>query len=1375
MKNRTLAVLWLLLGIFAHGGVLAAPLALDPSRVPEPLKSWADWARWNETHGLESVPGNYNDPKKTVPLWPSTLELVADQTGGKFSFQVEAYAQTWAMLPGSRDIWPVRVSVDGDEAPVLEHAGAPAVLLPPGKHRIAGTLPWERLPRTLQIPSQTGVLMMILNGQEVPGVTWNAEGVLWLERRPSEPDGSRDFAELKIYRVLEDGAPMWLRTEMELTVSGKSRELELGGVLPSGWLLASTAGPVPMAVDEAGRLKVQARAGKWILHAEAFSLQAAREFRFAPDVTPAVAQELVAFKAVPGFRSLELTGVPSVDVSQTTFPQRWRDLPLYRWDTKNAFQIEERMRGMGRQQIPGLNITRRLWLDENGRGLTFRDQISGTQQTLWRLDSAPGQQLGSVRSGEEGQLVTKNPATGALGVEVRFRNLALEATGRIENARTLPASGWNTTAAAAKVTLHLPPGWRLLALFGADYVRGDWLTAWTLLDLFVVLVFSMGVGRVFGRPVGALAFGALVLSYREPEAPRYAWLFLLAALALVRVVRDGWARHLVRLLKGAAVLSLLLTLVPFVETQIQQALHPQLEKPDQRGAYRSFPEESALSLAARDQAEPGVDKDAAENAARSNSTSSLYVAKGSQRKLQLFQDTGARIQTGPPVPDWKWREASYGWNGPVAPSQQVRLILVPTGLVRVLTVLRVGLLLALCSLLLNVGELRRRWWARAGAAVWMFCGLAPHSQAAEPPPAIPAMADAFPSAQMLQLLRDRMAPVSDAFPHAADIPLAALEIQKGRITLKAEIHVATRTAVPLPGKLPVWSPTRVVVDGLPQAAMRREDGFLWVVLEAGVHRLRVEGDLGGAAEWEWAFRLKPRRVEIDAPEWLVSGVRANGVPEEQVFFRAKEAKSTAVGGYEQQPLRTALRVDRRLVLGFNWQIHTTVQRLSQEGRAVSTRIPLLAGEHVISAGPVTAEGAVEVRLGAGEKAVGWVSEIPVSASIELTSRDTDTWVEQWTLEASPAWNVTLEGLPPVYAAQASELVPRWNPWPGEAVRLKVSRAEAQTGETITVGSVHSETSVGLRQRTQRLSLGVRSSLGEDFILRLPAEVEVRSVKLDGKDLPVRMEAGQAGAGRLQIPLHPGDQSVAVEWESTQPLLTPVMVAPVALPVPCANIQTIVRVPDGRWILWTHGPLRGPAVRFWSILVFSIVAGAALGRLRGSPLCTRDWVLLCIGLTQASLLGAFAMVGWLLGLAWRERQPYAAVRPWLYNLLQTGLVLWTLAALSILASAVVKGLLGHPEMFITGNESTRLVLKWYQAQSDGVLPQPGCLQVSLWWYRLAMLLWALWLAGAVLGWLKRGWEAFSSGGPVRSGNPKPPPPLPPLQGAGPAPGPGADVT
>ena len=38
-----------------------------------------------------------------------------------------------------------------------------------------------------------------------------------------------------------------------------------------------------------------------------------------------------------------------------------------------------------------------------------------------------------------------------------------------------------------------------------------------------------------------------------------------------------------------------------------------------------------------------------------------------------------------------------------------------------------------------------------------------------------------------------------------------------------------------------------------------------------------------------------------------------------------------------------------------------------------------------------------------------------------------------------------------------------------------------------------------------------------------------------------------------------------------------------------------------------------------------------------------------------------------------------------------------------------------------------------------------LSAPLWLYRALMLAWALWLAFALLGWLRWGWEAFRTGG------------------------------
>jgi hypothetical protein len=85
------------------------------------------------------------------------------------------------------------------------------------------------------------------------------------------------------------------------------------------------------------------------------------------------------------------------------------------------------------------------------------------------------------------------------------------------------------------------------------------------------------------------------------------------------------------------------------------------------------------------------------------------------------------------------------------------------------------------------------------------------------------------------------------------------------------------------------------------------------------------------------------------------------------------------------------------------------------------------------------------------------------------------------------------------------------------------------------------------------------------------------------------------------------------------------------------------------------------------------------------------------------------------------------------------------ALALLVAGVAKGLLGYPELQIGGNGSHARLLRWYADHSGNELPPVRVLNAPLWLYRLAMLAWSLWLAFALLRWLKFGWEAFASGG------------------------------
>jgi len=1201
------------------------------------------------------------------------------------------------------------------------------------------------------MPVEIGILALTLDGQPVESPVWDAQGFLWLKRDASTEETDKDFLELKMNSLIEDGIPLWLRTDVELIVAGKSREEALGAILPMGWKLASVESPIPVALDDAGHLKAQVRAGKWTVQIAAFRLDHPAEIIYPPGEKPAAAEQLVAFRAQPDFRLVEISGLPSIDVSQTPFPEKWREYPVYRWDTATPFRMDERMRGMGLQKPAGLGIDRDLWLDQDGGGLTFRDNLTGTMQQVWRLDAAAGQSLGSVRAAGQGQLITRNPQNQALGVEIRDRELNLEATGRMTRGNVWSATGWQTNAESLNVTLNLPPGWRLFALFGADTVAGDWLTAWTLLDLFLLLLFTLAAYRMWGFRAALLGFVAFGLAYHEPGAPRYTWLVLLIPLALLRVVPAGWGRRLLLAGKWTAVLVLVLVLVPFLGKQIQQCLYPQLETvpwiysaQHTPRTHRDFMPAGAAGGAV--QVEESADSYTRESSKWSLAGASVATRQSSRLEGNLAYDAKARIQTGPGVPEWSWRTVRFGWNGPVTAAQTVRPILIPPAVERGLSLARVLLLLGLAAVLLNArrarGTVFRHRPATVAAAVILCCCGTPQARAQ------------LPNKEMLDTLRARLTEQSDAYPNAADIPQVTLTLRERKLTMDVEIHTAIRTAVPLPGRLPAWSPVTVTLDGQPEPSLRRGDGYLWIVLPAGVHRVNIEGLLVNLTEWQWTYQLRPRRVTIDAPGWQVSGVRPGGVPEAQVFFSRVRQAGAGEASYDRPNLQTAVGVERQLELGLVWQVRTTVSRLSVLGNAVSLRVPLLTGERVTTSNAVVKEGLIEVRLGAQQKEFTWQSELPVGPDLTLATRKDDAWVERWSVVTSPVWNVGIVGLAPTFEL-ADVLVPVWKPWPGETVALQLTRPEAVAGATVTVGRGNHEITLGKRQRTSSLTLSLRCSLGEDFLIELPADAEATSLTSGGTSIPIRKDGA-----KVIVPLKPGEQEVALHWKSDTPLAFGTRAEAVRLPVASANVNTSIQVPNERWVLWAGGPLRGPAVRFWGILLGSLLTAWLLGRVARSPLRSHEWMLLAIGLAQIPLPLALVVVGWLFVLVWRGSESFQRLPAGGHNVLQVCLIGLTACVLGIFIAIVAEGLLGSPEMFIRGNDSTRTLLRWYEARCAATLPQPFCLSVSIWWYRLLMLLWALWLAAALIRWLRWGWQQFSAGACFRRMPAKfEPPPLP----------------
>jgi len=169
------------------------------------------------------------------------------------------------------------------------------------------------------------------------------------------------------------------------------------------------------------------------------------------------------------------------------------------------------------------------------------------------------------------------------------------------------------------------------------------------------------------------------------------------------------------------------------------------------------------------------------------------------------------------------------------------------------------------------------------------------------------------------------------------------------------------------------------------------------------------------------------------------------------------------------------------------------------------------------------------------------------------------------------------------------------------------------------------------------------------------------------------------------------------------------------------------------------------VLYWAEIVVLLLFALILGRVGLAPLPTWQWLVLGLGFSTFSW-GALALVViWLFACGARERFGVASLNWWQFNVVQVVIAGMTVLALLAIVSALPQGLLGTPDMHVTGHNSTDSSLAWFADRSTAALPQAAAFTVPMWSYKAIILVWALWLSFALVRWLPWAWKCFSADG------------------------------
>ena len=1368
--------------------ILSIPALSEPlpqSQVPESLRPWINWVLWG--HEKQACPFYFNNQEQRHCSFVSSLSLQATDKGATFAMDASLVLSGYTPLPGDDEYPPLDVQVDGKKASVVVISSTPHIRLEPGNHKITGRFSWDAMPEAVVIPRSSAQIQVTIGERKVDFVTLDEHGRLPLQTKQlMKPTEDSDSLEIHAFRRINDDIPLTVTLVIHLQVSGKNREVTLGPLFPQGFVPQNLNSSLAAQFESDGHLRVSLRPGsdhRIEIVARNTTPTTALHLLEIPEPWPR--EEIWVFEARPENRQVTVSGRTTIDPSQTQLPESWRALPAYRLLPGETLTLDERERGQPEPVPDSIRIERHYWLDFSGEAFTVKDRLTGLANSSWRLAVSPPTDLGRVASDGHEVLITALPNASA-GVEIRNGRLNIDADLRLTRSSAhLPATLWSFDVHSLAATLHLPPGWGLLATTGVDTAEGTWLSRWNLMNLFLALIIGLAVWKLFGITWGVVALLCQVLIIPETTLPTYAILALLPAIAIRRFTQPSnrLARSLDRYLAVTTVVALL-TATHFATSEIQQAIYPTLERPEtqlmnQNGqlpistAFSDTVEDheqaktmatDASSLVESQESASGSMPSAPEYEPASNrSLSRIKKLYSSHAKLELTQyDPDAVIQTGQGIPNWRWTQVALRWSGPVTQDQSIGMILLSPSLNFFIHLARVGLLAAslFCLLRHQIRDLRQYGQStprppRGGVTIILVCimiagqarasGLSAATQLLQGWGTRTTAAEIEPSQSLLEQLRERLIAKYSCLDACAAVARLHLEIDHGILRLTIEAHAVVDSVIPLPGNAQHWLASEILVDGVNAQRLTRDNqGFLLLALSPGVHQIILRGRIPARDSFQIDLPIRPRLAQATAPGWTVEGLHENGQVEKSLVLVRENANAPENDTKPQiadpgTNLPPFLRVTRNLLLDLDWRIETRVTRIAGDNSTVVLRIPLLPGESVTATGIRVDNGHVLVNLGPNENTFVWHSALTPSASIGLKAAEVNNWTEEWLLATSPVWHIDFTGIPVVQRrTDDGTHRPRWLPWPGEQVTINVTKPTAVPGRNITIDGARLTITPGLRQSHFELQLAMRSSRGGEHRLTLPVAADFQSLTINDQNSPIR-----APNGTLTLPITPGAQNFKISWIAPQGLALLFRTPVIDLGLPGVNAVTSIQVPQSRWIVYVSGEGAGPAVLFWSKIILLALAALVLGRIPLTPLQAQHWFLLGVGLLPTSLPTIFIVYGFALALGLRARNPPHEF--WRFNALQIALAGWATVVLVSVFGALRSGFFGVPDMEIAGNGSTSTRLSWYLDRFETVLPSAQFVSLPMLAYQLAMLAWALWFALFIVKHAKWVFECYSAHG------------------------------
>ncbi len=1329
--------------------------------VPPELKQWVPWVKKDlDFLNCPMTDGAHVLSKQSrICAWPDTLVIDINRTVGKFEQNWKVYREGWVPLPGDKYNWPALVQVNGQDTKVRSYNERPEIFLREGVAKVTGYWKWDSQPEEIAIPELSGRLQLSFNLNPIafPNIE---QGKLWLgEQEQNEVESDSVF--VQVFRKIHDGHPIIAETQVNLNVAGRARSINLGAALLDGFQLMGTTGDIPAIVNEKSELVIQARPGDWTIRVFSFIRTSASEFK---RVTPSAqwpAQEVWSYQSNDTHRVTALEGLALIDPETASVPYQWKSLPSFLVEPDSVATLVEKFRGVAGGESNRLNLNRELWYNFAQDGWRFEDQLSGQMRSDWRINLDSPFQLQKASEQGEGLLITEL-AEQKSGVELRLANVSVQAGGVVSDTTSLPIIGWDQSMESVSWYVNLPPAHKLLFASGAPQSNA-WFEQWDLWNLFWLMLISVVAWKNINPLVGMITFVTLILIFHEVSAPVSVFSNLILATALfINLPSNVKWMDVVR--KGYLALSVFLFLIvggEFLVNQVRVMIHPQLEfaSPTAQNIARKFssydePQAVLSSPAVMEQERVAKVKQHAEEMSEKITITGSRIKKSDV--IGRFQ-SDAVLQAGSGTPQWRWNQYSLNWQGPVLMEQQVSLwIIKPWQRTLWQLGFMLGLMVVFAAVVLVViqrlgndsliqalathqwGKQLSKWLGSSAALLLMtFAMISPNTEATGKD------LSGIPPADILNELQNWVVKNPKCTPNCLSVVGIDVKAESNRLTLAMKVDAFESAALALPYSAH-WSIQSAMVDGQNQSWLARKSGKTYIAITKGSHKVVLTGPLAPVHNLSLVFPVPVYGINNVSDAWEMEGVKNGALMDGSLGLIRRQSQTNGTASIAAQPVeqvKPMVRIQREFVFAEDWYLVNQVNRLAPFNGAINLKLPLYDWEQVYMNSQAVEGKTITVQIPSGDESTRWESMVPKFEQLDLLALDNSQFVEEWVFSVSHQWHIELNGIPAIWPSHfdGDDIWQfRYLPREGEQLTLKAERPTAIKGSQLAFNKLDLNVTVGQQQESIRLSANYKSTRGGPGQIHV-GKGEHLQATLDGRSSPLQIQNGV-----IDYPIAPGEHSVDLNWKRLSEIQFKTVLAPINVNADVTNLSVTWNWGAKRWVVWTSGPVIGPAIIYWGEFLAFLVIALVLWKTNLLPISPVHWLLLGLGLSLLSWWLLVVTTIWLMALDYQSKQGQHQSRN-TFNAIQALLVMTTVGVLLSLIGTVPFSLYSQPDMGIMGNYSNGSQLRWYLDATTGAVPDITVYSLPMWVYKLLMLVWALWLASRLVSWSKWSWQSLTANG------------------------------